>query len=116
MFNAAVKQLDAEERLGQPGIEPVMEGPRQFAGYAAKYVARNAEVLMAAKVEPGYSRPGPKHSGAVWSGRRAIDSLDISLPRMLCATAATSVLHAPSQNNGRCVPRNSVRKTDGGRS
>ena len=40
-----MKQLDADGRLAQLGIEPVVEAPRQFADYAAKYVARNAELL-----------------------------------------------------------------------
>ena len=52
MFNAAVKQLDTEGRLAKLGIEPVTETPQQFADYAAKYVARNAELLKAAKFEP----------------------------------------------------------------
>jgi tripartite-type tricarboxylate transporter receptor subunit TctC len=52
MFNAAVKQLDAEGRLAQIGIEPITEEPQQFADYAAKYVARSAELLKAAKFEP----------------------------------------------------------------
>lgn len=52
MFNAAVKQLDAEARLAKLGIEPISETPKQFADYAARYVARNAELLKAAKFEP----------------------------------------------------------------
>jgi tripartite-type tricarboxylate transporter receptor subunit TctC len=52
MANNAVKQLDAEGRLAQLGIEPVVEAPRQFADFAAKYVARNAELLTNAKFEP----------------------------------------------------------------
>ena len=52
MFDAAVKQLDSEGRLAQIGIEPVTDGPEQFADYAAKYVARNAELLKLAKFEP----------------------------------------------------------------
>jgi tripartite-type tricarboxylate transporter receptor subunit TctC len=52
MFNAAVKQLDAEGRLAQIGIEPVTDGPQEFADYAAKYVARNADLLKLAKFEP----------------------------------------------------------------
>jgi tripartite-type tricarboxylate transporter receptor subunit TctC len=52
MANNAVKQLDAEGRLAQLGIEPVVEAPKQFADYAAKYVARNAELLANAKFEP----------------------------------------------------------------
>ena len=52
MFNAAVKQLDSEGRLAQIGIEPVTDGPQEFADYAAKYVARNAELLKVAKFEP----------------------------------------------------------------
>ncbi|MGV3632885.1 MAG: Bug family tripartite tricarboxylate transporter substrate binding protein [Pseudorhodoplanes sp.] len=52
MANNAVKQLDAEGRLAQLGIEPVVEAPQQFADYAAKYVARNAELLAKAKFEP----------------------------------------------------------------
>ena len=50
--NAAVKQLDAEGRLAQLGIEPVTEAPAQFADYAAKYETRNAQLLKAAKFEP----------------------------------------------------------------
>ena len=30
MFNAAVKQLDTEQRLAQLDIEPVNEAPQQF--------------------------------------------------------------------------------------
>lgn len=52
MFSAAVKQLDAEGRLAQIGIEPITEGPEQFADFAAKYVRHNAELLKAAKFEP----------------------------------------------------------------
>jgi tripartite-type tricarboxylate transporter receptor subunit TctC len=52
MFNAAVKQLDSEGRLAQIGIEPVTDGPQEFADYAAKYVARNAELLKLVKFEP----------------------------------------------------------------
>jgi tripartite-type tricarboxylate transporter receptor subunit TctC len=52
MANNAVKQLDSEGRLAQLGIEPVIEAPQQFADYAAKYVARNAELLANAKFEP----------------------------------------------------------------
>lgn len=52
MCNAAVKQLDSAGRLAQIGIEPVTDGPQQFAEYAAKYVARNAELLKVAKFEP----------------------------------------------------------------
>lgn len=52
MANDAVKQLDAEGRLAQLGIEPVIETPQQFADYAAKYVARNAQLLANAKFEP----------------------------------------------------------------
>jgi len=52
MFNAAVKQIDSEGRLARLGIESVAEGPEQFADYAAKYVARNAELLKSAKFEP----------------------------------------------------------------
>lgn len=52
MANNAVKQLDAEGRLAQLGIEPVVETPQQFADYAAKYVARNAQLLANAKFEP----------------------------------------------------------------
>ena len=52
MFNAAVKQLDAEGRLAQIGIDPVTEGPQEFADYATKYVARNARLLELAKFEP----------------------------------------------------------------
>src|SRR5262249_25242217 len=52
MFNAAVKQLDSEGRLAQIGIEPVAEGPQEFADYAAKYVARNADLLKLVKFEP----------------------------------------------------------------
>jgi tripartite-type tricarboxylate transporter receptor subunit TctC len=52
MFNAAVKQLDGEGRLAQIGIEPVISGPQEFADYAAKYVARNADLLKLAKFEP----------------------------------------------------------------
>jgi tripartite-type tricarboxylate transporter receptor subunit TctC len=52
MFNAAVKQLESEQRLAQIGIEPVIEGPQQFADYATKYVARNADLLKVAKFEP----------------------------------------------------------------
>lgn len=52
MANNAVKQLDSEGRLAQLGIEPVIEAPQQFADYAAKYVARNAALLAAAKFEP----------------------------------------------------------------
>ena len=52
MFDAAVKQLDSEGRLAQIGIEPVTDGPEQFAEYAANYVARNAELLKLAKFEP----------------------------------------------------------------
>jgi tripartite-type tricarboxylate transporter receptor subunit TctC len=52
MFTAAVKQLDSEGRLAQIGIEPVSDGPQEFADYAAKYVARNAELLKLAKFEP----------------------------------------------------------------
>jgi tripartite-type tricarboxylate transporter receptor subunit TctC len=52
MANNAVKQLDSEGRLAQLGIEAVVEEPQQFANYAAKYVARNAELLTNAKFEP----------------------------------------------------------------
>ncbi|MFZ5690281.1 MAG: Bug family tripartite tricarboxylate transporter substrate binding protein [Pseudomonadota bacterium] len=52
MANNAVKQLDAEGRLSQLGIEPVVETPKQFAAYAATYVTRNAELLAKAKFEP----------------------------------------------------------------
>lgn len=52
MANNAVKQLDSDGRLAQLGIEPVVEAPQQFADYAAKYVARNADLLAAAKFEP----------------------------------------------------------------
>jgi tripartite-type tricarboxylate transporter receptor subunit TctC len=52
MFNAAVKQLDSEGQLVRLGIEPVTEAPQQFADYATKYVARNAELLKLAKFEP----------------------------------------------------------------
>ncbi|MDX2265595.1 MAG: tripartite tricarboxylate transporter substrate binding protein [Hyphomicrobiales bacterium] len=52
MFNAAVKQLDSEGKLANLGIEPVTEGPEQFAEFAAKYVRRNADLLKAAKFEP----------------------------------------------------------------
>lgn len=52
MANNAVKQLDSEGRLSQLGIEPVVETPQQFADYAAKYVARNSELLANAKFEP----------------------------------------------------------------
>lgn len=52
MANNAVKQLDSEGRLAQLGIEPVVEAPQQFADYAAKYVARNADLLANAKFEP----------------------------------------------------------------
>lgn len=52
MANNAVKQLDSEGRLAQLGIEPVIEQPQQFAAYAAKYVARNADLLANAKFEP----------------------------------------------------------------
>lgn len=52
MANNAVKQLDSEGRLSQLGIEPVVETPQQFAEYAAKYVARNSELLANAKFEP----------------------------------------------------------------
>jgi tripartite-type tricarboxylate transporter receptor subunit TctC len=52
MANNAVKQLDTDGRLAQLGIEPVIEEPQQFADYAAKYVARNAALLAAAKFEP----------------------------------------------------------------
>lgn len=52
MANNAVKQLDADGRLAQLGIEPVVEEPQQFADFAAKYVARNAALLAAAKFEP----------------------------------------------------------------
>ena len=45
-------QLDSEGRLAQLGIEPVIEAPQQFADYAARYVARNAELLANAKFEP----------------------------------------------------------------
>jgi tripartite-type tricarboxylate transporter receptor subunit TctC len=52
MANNAVKQLDSEGRLSQLGIEAVIESPQQFAEYAAKYVARNADLLASAKFEP----------------------------------------------------------------
>lgn len=52
MANNAVKQLDSDGRLAQLGIEPVVETPQQFADYAATYVARNADLLAAAKFEP----------------------------------------------------------------
>ena len=52
MANDAVKRLDTDGRLSQLGIEPVIETPQQFADYAAKYVARNAQLLTAAKFEP----------------------------------------------------------------
>jgi tripartite-type tricarboxylate transporter receptor subunit TctC len=52
MFDAAVRQLDADGRLAQLGIEPITEGPQQFAAYATKYVERNAGLLKAAKFEP----------------------------------------------------------------
>ena len=52
MANNAIKQLDSDGRLAQLGIEPVIEAPKQFAEYAAKYVERNAELLTKAKFEP----------------------------------------------------------------
>jgi tripartite-type tricarboxylate transporter receptor subunit TctC len=52
MANNAVKELDSEGRLGKLGIEPVIEAPQQFADYAARYVARNAELLSNARFEP----------------------------------------------------------------
>lgn len=52
MANNAVKQLESEGRLAKLGIEPVVEDPRKFADFAAKYVARNAELLTNAKFEP----------------------------------------------------------------
>ena len=51
-IGAAVKELDGEGKLAQLGIEPVIEGPQAFQAFAAKYVARNAELLKAAKFEP----------------------------------------------------------------
>ncbi len=52
MANNAVKQLDSDGRLAQLGIEAVIETSKQFAEYASKYVARNAELLANAKFEP----------------------------------------------------------------
>jgi tripartite-type tricarboxylate transporter receptor subunit TctC len=52
VFAAAVRDIDAEGRLAQIGVEPVSEAPQQFADYAARYVARNAELLKTAKFEP----------------------------------------------------------------
>ncbi len=52
MANNAVKQLDSDGRLAQLGIEAVIETPQQFADYANKYVARNADLLKNAKFEP----------------------------------------------------------------
>lgn len=52
MANNAIKQLDSDGRLAQLGIEPVIESPKQFGDYAAKYVERNAELLATAKFEP----------------------------------------------------------------
>ncbi len=52
IFAATVNRLDAEQRLAALGIEPVAEGPAQFAVYAAKYVTSNADLLKAESFEP----------------------------------------------------------------
>jgi tripartite-type tricarboxylate transporter receptor subunit TctC len=51
-INAAVQELATEGRLAPLGIEPVSESPSQFEEFARNYVARNAELLKAAKFDP----------------------------------------------------------------
>jgi tripartite-type tricarboxylate transporter receptor subunit TctC len=51
-INSAVAQLEKEGRLAQLGIDAVVATPAQFADCAKSYVARNAELLKAAKFEP----------------------------------------------------------------
>ena len=51
-INAAVQDLASEGKLATLGIEPVSESPSQFEEFARNYVARNAELLKAAKFDP----------------------------------------------------------------
>ncbi|MPZ38649.1 MAG: tripartite tricarboxylate transporter substrate binding protein [Rhizobiales bacterium] len=51
-INNAVRQLEKEGRLARLGIDAVAESPAQFGAYAKNYVARNAELLKAAKFAP----------------------------------------------------------------
>jgi len=50
--NEATRALAGAGRLVQAGIEPVVETPEQFARFIAADVARNGELLRAAKFEP----------------------------------------------------------------
>jgi tripartite-type tricarboxylate transporter receptor subunit TctC len=51
-INDAVRQLAAEERLAQLGLEAIAETPTEFGAFARHYVERNAELLKLAKYEP----------------------------------------------------------------
>ncbi|HEV2572046.1 MAG TPA: tripartite tricarboxylate transporter substrate-binding protein [Beijerinckiaceae bacterium] len=51
-INEAVRQLEAEKRLAQIGLEAIVEGPSEFDAFARGYVTRNAELLKLANYEP----------------------------------------------------------------
>jgi tripartite-type tricarboxylate transporter receptor subunit TctC len=51
-YNEATRDLAAAGRLVTLGIEPVAQSPEEFARFIAADVARNAELLRAAKFEP----------------------------------------------------------------
>ncbi|MDB5508736.1 MAG: hypothetical protein JWL93_1205 [Hyphomicrobiales bacterium] len=52
LFNEAVKEVAASGRLDTLGIEAVTETPQMFDAYIGKDVARNTDLLKAAKFQP----------------------------------------------------------------